>query len=195
MGANLPMATGSGQGGDEYEQSLIDKYLSQGVTPEQLAQNRFISSDPKVLGHFRQYYKPSRDVVYTQPPAPAPVPPPAPVDSPVWGSSMVRFYNNKGHALGDGSYASRNSTRQADAGTLNTAKQDLRLQLLNRMGQPEPDQVYVFPGHVVDSLTGGTHTFRDTTGFSRYRVPPPPGHLSSRFPSGGGYGPFFFRYL
>lgn len=178
-GVTMPLATGHGSGGAQYDQFLMNK-LASGVSPEELARKKYIH--PSQVERFRQYYKPSRDVVYTQPPVPPP-PPPVPTDHPVSGSSSVRLYDNRGHAYADAFYPSRSSSGQADPGTLNTAKQPARLQLLDRMGQYIPDQVYEVPGNVLDDMTGGTHSVHDTTGLSQYRVPS--GNLSGRFQTGG----------
>lgn len=191
MGVNLPMATGTGgQGGQAYDQRMIDEYLSKGVTPEQLAQNKFIH--PSQIERFRQYYKPNQDVVYMQPPAP--VSPPADYPTQGYFSNDLYFPNKALGAVAN--YGSRKSTRQSDPGTLNTAMQPAEMMFVDKMGRIDPSRGFYRIPHDVFSnqMTHGTNVLQDTTGLSQYRVPPP-GQLSSRFQTGGGYGPFFFRYL
>jgi len=178
MGANLPAATGSGQGGAQYEQFLI-KQLASGVTPEQLAQKRYI--DASQMEKYRQYYKPSRDVVYTQPP-PQPQTPP---DYMSQGYFNEDLYSPDKRLAAFARNKDRNSRGQSDPGTLNSAMQPVELMFVDNMGKVDPSKGRYFIPHDVYSnqMTHGTNVLQDTTGLSRYLMPP--GQLSSRFQTGG----------
>jgi hypothetical protein len=165
--SSLPTASSSSDnmGGDKYEKFLIQQ-LGSGVSPQELAQKKYISSSdiPKYQG----YYKPQQDVVYTQPP-----PPPAPVDNPAQAFSGTYLFDPSQRAIAEVNYASRNSAGQADPGSLNTPQQVAQLMFLDPMGKPDPSKgYYEIPGNVFSNqMTGGTRTLSDTTGISQYKVP------------------------
>jgi hypothetical protein len=146
MSQSLGMAQGTGAGGSQYE-SFLQSQLGNGISPEELVVKKYIGAD--VVGKYKQYYKPTEDIVYTEPTSIPNTPTQAQRRQPVYGPDK--------HIRGEMFYPSRNSTGITDGGTLNTSAQSGRLKFRNDFGF-SGEEVDV-NGKDIQKYLGTTHTF------------------------------------
>lgn len=158
----LPKATATA--GSVETQAYINtliKHLQNGISPEELVEEGYISSDR--MEEFRKYYvAPKADVVYIE----SEQEQPKEVDGPQWAKMSNRYWLNN-RAVGDGVFEVRKSDNKSQGGTdIDIYQPAFKLNFIYPNGEPTGESITIPGGEVQNYLVAGTTNFKSEQAYA-----------------------------